>query len=128
MLVKFQNCSSESKTKVYTLYLKLKFISITILFNRSRKENLQLSSEYNKLQESYKELEALKDRLQDKESTWMSNLTDSQKETESTLQEVRLGDSDSLYYNRQVQGSDCCHGDSMLASSWFPVYSSFMHF
>ncbi|KAL4226414.1 hypothetical protein ACF0H5_014397 [Mactra antiquata] len=68
----------------------------------SRKENLQLSSEYNKLQESYKELEALKDRLQDKESTWMSNLTDSQKENESSKQEVRLGDSDSLFYRQQL--------------------------
>ncbi|XP_045166348.2 sarcolemmal membrane-associated protein-like isoform X3 [Mercenaria mercenaria] len=69
----------------------------------SRKENLQLSAEYNKLQESYKQLEEVKDRLADKESTWMSNLTDSQKETENTLQEVRLGDSDSLYYNQQLQ-------------------------
>ncbi|XP_060563092.1 myosin-15-like isoform X2 [Ruditapes philippinarum] len=69
----------------------------------SRKENLQLSAEYNKLQESYRQLEAVKDQLADKESTWMSNLTDSQKETESTLQEVRLGDSDSLYYTHQLQ-------------------------
>lgn len=94
---------------------------------RSRKENLQLSSEYNKLQESYKQLEALKDTLQDKETTWMSNLTDSQKETESTLQEVRLGDSDSLYYNQQVHAISCCHGDCMLVSSWlllYPVYTA----
>lgn len=85
------------------LFLKPKFISIYVCRCRSRKENLQLSSEYNKLQESYRQLEELKDRLQDKESTWMSNLTDSQKQNESSKQEVRLAsDSDSVFYRQQV--------------------------
>jgi predicted nuclease with TOPRIM domain len=52
------------------------------MFFRSRKENLQLSSEYNKLQESYKQLEALKQKLETKEAVWRSNMTDSQKETD----------------------------------------------
>lgn len=56
---------------------------------RSRKENLQLSAEYNKLQESYKHLEALKVQLERKELAWKSNLTDSQKQSEQALQEVR---------------------------------------
>lgn len=54
----------------------------------SRKENLQLSSDYNKLQESYRELEALKDKLEDKESLWKSNMTDAQKEAEQAKQEM----------------------------------------
>lgn len=58
---------------------------------RSRKENLQLSSEYNKLQESYKQLEALKQKLETKEAVWKSNMTDSQKETDLAKQEVRRG-------------------------------------
>ena len=65
---------------------------LSIYLRRSRRENLQLSSEYNKLQESYKQLEALKSQLEDKQVTWMSNLTDSQKETENTKLEVRSGD------------------------------------
>lgn len=74
-----------------------------LFISRSRKENLQLSSEYNKLQESYKQLEELKDQLQNKESVWMSNLTDSQKQNESSMQEVRLAsDSDSVFYRQQV--------------------------
>lgn len=56
---------------------------------RSRKENLQLSSDYNKLQESYKELEALKEKLENKELTWMLNLTDAQKDAEQAKMEVR---------------------------------------
>lgn len=59
------------------------------IFFRSRKENLQLSSEYNKLQESYKQLEALKQKLETKEAVWRSNMTDSQKETDLAKQEVR---------------------------------------
>ncbi|KAH3816090.1 hypothetical protein DPMN_117598, partial [Dreissena polymorpha] len=68
--------------------LKKRIQAIEGEMKMSRKENLQLSSEYNKLQDSYRELEALKDRLQDKETRWMSNLTDSQKETESTKAEL----------------------------------------
>lgn len=55
---------------------------------RSRKENLQLSAEYNKLQESYRQLEAMKEQLETQASTWQSNLTDSQKETEQTRHQV----------------------------------------
>ena len=73
--------------------------SVSFLFSSARRENSVLSQEYNKLQDSYKELEALKDELQGKESTWMSNLTDSQKKTESSKREVRLGDS---YYFHEV--------------------------
>ena len=57
---------------------------------RSRKENLQLSSDYNKLQESYRELEALKDKLEHKEILWKSNMTDAQKEAEQAKQEVSV--------------------------------------
>lgn len=56
---------------------------------RSRKENLQLSSEYNKLQESYKHLEALKEKLVSSETTWRMNLTDVQKDAQKAKQEVR---------------------------------------
>lgn len=56
----------------------------------SRKENLQLSSDYNKLQESYRELEALKDKLEHKEILWKSNMTDAQKEAEQAKQEVSV--------------------------------------
>ncbi|WAR25741.1 SLMAP-like protein [Mya arenaria] len=70
--------------------LKKRIQAIEAEMKMSRKENLQLSAEYNKLQESYNKLEAMKERLQDKEETWMSNLTDSQKETETSMSEVRF--------------------------------------
>jgi chromosome segregation ATPase len=54
----------------------------------SRRENLQLQGEYGKLQESYKELEALKDKLENKEVTWKINLTDAQKEADQTKLEL----------------------------------------
>lgn len=41
-----------------------------------------------KLQDSYKELEELKDRLENKESTWKDNLTDAQKDSEKTKSQV----------------------------------------
>jgi hypothetical protein len=41
------------------------------------------------LQESYKQLEALKQKLETKEAVWRSNMTDSQKETDLAKQEVR---------------------------------------
>ncbi|XP_052779664.1 sarcolemmal membrane-associated protein-like isoform X2 [Mya arenaria] len=68
--------------------LKKRIQAIEAEMKMSRKENLQLSAEYNKLQESYNKLEAMKERLQDKEETWMSNLTDSQKETETSMSEL----------------------------------------
>ena len=55
---------------------------------RSRRENQQLQTDYGKLQESYNELEQLKDKLENKEETWKLNLTDSQKESENTKDEV----------------------------------------
>lgn len=51
---------------------------------------MQLSSDYNKLQESYRELEALKDKLEHKEILWKSNMTDAQKEAEQAKQEVSV--------------------------------------
>lgn len=56
---------------------------------RSRKENLHLSSEYNKLQESYKHLESLKVKLETSEVSWRVNLTDAQKDAHNVKQEVR---------------------------------------
>ncbi|XP_069101185.1 sarcolemmal membrane-associated protein-like isoform X9 [Argopecten irradians] len=69
--------------------LRKRIQAIEAEMKMSRKENLQLSAEYNKLQESYKHLEALKVQLEMKELAWKSNLTDSQKESEQALQEVR---------------------------------------
>ncbi|KAL5014637.1 hypothetical protein ScPMuIL_008907 [Solemya velum] len=69
--------------------LKKRIQAIEAEMKMSRKENLQLSSEYNKLQESYKELEALKEKLESKEMAWRLNLTDAQKETEQSKQETQ---------------------------------------
>ncbi|XP_064607258.1 sarcolemmal membrane-associated protein-like isoform X9 [Liolophura sinensis] len=69
--------------------LKKRIQAIEAEMRMSRKENLQLSSDYNKLQESYKELEALKEKLENKELTWMLNLTDAQKDAEQAKMEVR---------------------------------------
>ncbi|XP_060080631.1 sarcolemmal membrane-associated protein-like isoform X6 [Ylistrum balloti] len=69
--------------------LRKRIQAIEAEMKMSRKENLQLSAEYNKLQESYKHLEKLKVQLEMKELAWKSNLTDSQKESEQALQEVR---------------------------------------
>ncbi|XP_013404760.1 sarcolemmal membrane-associated protein isoform X4 [Lingula anatina] len=54
----------------------------------TRKENAQISQDYSKLQEQYKELEAMKDKLENKEITWKLNLTDAQKEAEQTKLEL----------------------------------------
>lgn len=68
--------------------LRKRIQAIEAEMKMSRKENLQLSSEYNKLQESYKQLEALKQKLETKEAVWRSNMTDSQKETDLAKQEL----------------------------------------
>lgn len=68
--------------------LRKRIQAIEAEMKMSRKENLQLSSEYNKLQESYKQLEALKQKLETKEAVWKSNMTDSQKETDLAKQEL----------------------------------------
>ncbi|XP_064607251.1 sarcolemmal membrane-associated protein-like isoform X3 [Liolophura sinensis] len=70
--------------------LKKRIQAIEAEMRMSRKENLQLSSDYNKLQESYKELEALKEKLENKELTWMLNLTDAQKDAEQAKMELTL--------------------------------------
>ncbi|KAK3609534.1 hypothetical protein CHS0354_007339 [Potamilus streckersoni] len=70
--------------------LRKRIQAIEAEMKMSRRENLHLSAEYNKLQESYKELEALKEKLENNEMTWRSNMTDAQKETEKTQQEVRI--------------------------------------
>ncbi|KAL3851738.1 hypothetical protein ACJMK2_015453 [Sinanodonta woodiana] len=67
--------------------LRKRIQAIEAEMKMSRRENLHLSAEYNKLQESYKELEALKEKLENNEMTWRSNMTDAQKETEKTQQE-----------------------------------------
>ncbi|XP_061187417.1 sarcolemmal membrane-associated protein-like isoform X4 [Saccostrea echinata] len=68
--------------------LRKRIQAIEAEMKMSRKENLQLSAEYNKLQESYRQLEATKDQLESQASAWQSNLTDSQKENEQTRQQV----------------------------------------
>ena len=55
---------------------------------RSRKENAKLQADYLQLQESYKELEELKEKLEVNEVTWRINLTDAQKDSERTKEEV----------------------------------------
>ena len=55
---------------------------------RSRQENRQLSTDYSQLEQSYRELEQLKDTLQHKEETWILNLTDAQKAADNTKAEV----------------------------------------
>ncbi|XP_076447651.1 uncharacterized protein LOC143284650 isoform X2 [Babylonia areolata] len=59
--------------------LRKRIQAIEAEMKMSRKENLQLSSEYNKLQESYKQLEALKEKLTSSEVATRQNLTDAQK-------------------------------------------------
>jgi len=51
-------------------------------------ENLELKAEYMRLQESYRELEQMKDSLEDTKATCQLNLTDAQKEAEKTRTEV----------------------------------------
>ena len=45
-------------------------------------------AEYTRLQESYRELEQMKDSLEDTKATCQLNLTDAQKEAEKTRTEV----------------------------------------
>jgi len=55
---------------------------------RSHLENVELKAEYTRLQESYRELEQMKDSLEDTKATCQLNLTDAQKEAEKTRTEV----------------------------------------
>ncbi|XP_050414205.1 sarcolemmal membrane-associated protein isoform X2 [Patella vulgata] len=68
--------------------LRKRIQAIEAEMKMSRRENLQLSSEYNKLQESYKHLEALKKKLENNEMMWQVNLTDAQKDAEMTKNEL----------------------------------------
>ncbi|CAL1527158.1 unnamed protein product, partial [Lymnaea stagnalis] len=69
--------------------LRKRIQAIEAEMKMSRKENLHLSSEYNKLQESYKHLESLKVKLETSEVSWKCNLTDAQKDAHNIRQEVR---------------------------------------
>ncbi|XP_059167696.1 sarcolemmal membrane-associated protein-like isoform X6 [Physella acuta] len=69
--------------------LRKRIQAIEAEMKMSRKENLHLSSEYNKLQESYKHLESLKLKLETSEVSWKCNLTDAQKDAHNVRQEVR---------------------------------------
>jgi len=51
-------------------------------------ENMELKAEYVRLQESYRELEQMKDSLEDTKAACQLNLTDAQKESEKTHTEV----------------------------------------
>ena len=56
--------------------------------SRSHLENKELKAEYLRLQESYRELEQMKDSLEDTKAACQLNLTDAQKESEKTHTEV----------------------------------------
>ena len=51
---------------------------------------MKLKTDYERLKQSYLELEALKDKLENQEVTWKINLTDAQKDANNTKEEVRL--------------------------------------
>ena len=63
---------------------------VVVAERRSHLENMELKAEYTRLQESYRELERMKDSLEDKKATCQLNLTDAQKEAEKTRTEVRI--------------------------------------
>ena len=65
-------------------------LQLFIELHRSRRQNEDLKEEYNRLQESYRELEHLKEQLQSSEISYHSNLTDAQKELELTKTEVEF--------------------------------------
>jgi len=67
-----------------------------VVYCRSRREKIRLETDYYKLQESYHELEQLKDRLEDRELIWQLNLTDSQKESDQCKGEVKVSIKSSL--------------------------------
>lgn len=67
------------------------FLYVHFNVDRSRRQNDDLKEEYSRLQESYRELEQLKDRLQNSENFYHLNLTDAQKELDFTKSEVFMG-------------------------------------
>ncbi|XP_074644471.1 uncharacterized protein LOC141901252 isoform X2 [Tubulanus polymorphus] len=72
---------------------------------RTKKENTVLTADYGRLQESYNDLEQLKERLEDKELTWKLNLTDAQKEADHTKDE--LENSHKEIVNLKEKVADC---------------------
>ncbi|BFZ10544.1 hypothetical protein BsWGS_13585 [Bradybaena similaris] len=68
--------------------LRKRIQAIEAEMKMSRKENLHLSSEYNKLQESYKHLESLKVTLETNQLSWQCNLTDAQKDVQGIRHEL----------------------------------------
>jgi len=77
---------------------------------RSHLENLELKAEYMRLQESYRELEQMKDSLEDTKATCQLNLTDAQKEAEKTRTEVLATSSLLRFLPRCME---CSHGIAM---------------
>ncbi|CAI9733703.1 sarcolemmal membrane-associated protein isoform X8 [Octopus vulgaris] len=85
-----KNKSELNSLKEECTNLRKRIHAIETEMKLSRKENLQLSSDYNKLQDSHRELEALKVKLEHKAILWKSNMTDAQKEAEQAKQEVSV--------------------------------------
>lgn len=83
-----KNKSELNSLKEECTNLRKRIHAIETEMKLSRKENLQLSSDYNKLQDSHRELEALKVKLEHKAILWKSNMTDAQKEAEQAKQET----------------------------------------
>jgi chromosome segregation ATPase len=83
-----RNRAEFSVLKEECAQLRQRIHDIETEMKMSRLENYQLKEEYNCLQASYKELEQLKSQLQSKESTWLSNITDAQKEANTYKQEL----------------------------------------
>ncbi|XP_076469532.1 uncharacterized protein LOC143299908 isoform X2 [Babylonia areolata] len=83
--------------------LRKRIQAIEAEMKMSRKENLQLSSEYNKLQESYKHLEALKEKLATSELACRQNLTDAQKDAEKSKQELNESGEEVVQLRSQCQ-------------------------
>lgn len=74
-------------------HLRLRILKIESDMRKSKQENLQLSADYNRLQESYQHLELLKARLELEQS--QDNMTDSQKEADQVKQTQPDSDTES---------------------------------
>jgi len=64
------------------------WLDFACLNRRSHLENSELKAAYVRLQESYRELEQMKDSLENTKAACQLNLTDAQKESEQTHTEV----------------------------------------
>ena len=69
-------------------FLVTLLLHILVPLSRSHIENTQLQTDYSKLEQSYHELEEVKETLEDKETKWKLNLTDAQKSADNTKTEV----------------------------------------